>query len=128
MRLDMRKILFLLAALLAGCATTKTPTATNLTDSSAMTVSVKKALGWPVYRDAELTVTDPKTGETFSGRIPGTKPEPIAIGEIDTWPLPDESVGMLKGNKGGVLVCKFRPRTGTGTCMTPSNAMVYVDF
>lgn len=121
----MRWILLLLAALLAGCAT-RVPTATNLTDSSAMTVSVKKARGW---RDAELTVTDPKTGETFTGRIPGTKPELLAPGySWATYPLPDESVGMLKGNKGGVLVCKFRPRTGTGTCMTPSNAMVYVDF
>ena len=118
--------LLFLAALLAGCATTRIPTATNLTDSSAMTVSVNKARGW---RDAELAVTDPKTGETFKGRIPGTKPQ-----LVDPWsstmvyPLPDESVGLLKGDKGGTLVCKFRPRTGTGTCMTPSNAMVYVDF
>lgn len=124
----MRKILVLLAVALAGCAT-RTPTATNLADSSPLTVSVKKALGWPVYRDAELTVTDPKTGETFSGRIPGTKPEPMAGGDLlDVWPLPEESVGMLKGDKGGTLVCRFRPRTGTGTCVTPSNGLVYVDF
>lgn len=122
----MRALLLVLAAMLAACATTRTPTATNLTDSSAMTVSVKKARGW---RDAELTVTDPKTGETFTGRIPGTRPELVAPGvSVMTYPLSDESVGLLKGDKGGALVCKFRPRTGTGTCMTPSNAMVYVDF
>ena len=124
----MRWVPILLAGLLAGCATTKTPTATNLADSSPLTVSVKRARGFP-SRDAELTVFDPKTGETFTGRIPGTKPELLAPGY--SWialPLPEESVGMLKGDKGGTLVCRFRPRTGTGTCVTPLNGMVYVDF
>ncbi len=123
----MGRIFVFLTVLLAGCATTKTPTATNLADSSALTVSVAPARG--VLSDAELTVTDPKTGETFSGRIPGTKKEFVAPGySWATYPLPEESVGMLKGNKGGTLVCKFRPRTGTGTCVTPSNGLVYVDF
>lgn len=122
----MRWLSALLMVALAGCATTRTPTATNLADSSPLTVSVKKARGW---RDAELTVTDPKTGETFTGRIPGTKPALVAPGySLITYPPPDESVGMLKGDKGGTLVCKFRPRTGTGTCVTPSNGLVYVDF
>lgn len=123
----MKKFGVLLVALLAGCATTKTPTATNLADSSPLTVSVKPARG--VLSDAELTVTDPKTGQTFRGRIPGTKKEFVAPGySWITHPLPEESVGMLKGDKGGTLVCKFRPRTGTGTCMTPSNGLVYLDF
>lgn len=121
----MRKILVLLAVALAGCAT-RTPTATNLADSSPLTVSVNKARGW---RDAQLSVTDPKTGETFTGRIPGTRPEFLAPGySLITLPLPEDSVGMLKGDKGGTLVCRFRPRTGTGTCVTPSNGLVYVDF
>ena len=125
----MRWMVVLLAGLVTGCASTPTPTATNLADSSPLTVSVKPARGWPVYRDAELIVTDPKTGETFTGRIPGTKPQPVDIGDPTiTWPLPEESVGLLKGDKGGALACRFRPRTGTGTCVTPSNGMVYVDF
>ncbi len=149
----MRKILVLLAVLLAGCATTKTPTATNLADSSALTVSVKPPRGW---RDAELTVTDPKTGETFTGRIPGTRPAVvIGLGGSRTGnfsgmtsggqlfsgttatsapliqgivPPPDESVGMLKGDKGGTLVCKFNPAARNGLCVTPADGYVYVDF
>lgn len=122
----MRSVIFL-AVLLGGCATAKVPTAVNLTDSSPLTVSVKPARG--VLSDAHLSVTDPKTGETFRGRIPGTKKEFVAPGySWITHPLPEGSVGMLKGDKGGTLVCNFRPRTGTGTCVTPSNALVYVDF
>lgn len=149
----MRTLLFVLAVLLAGCATTKTPTATNLADSSAMTVSVKKARGW---RDAELTVTDPKTGETFIGRIPGTRPTvAIGLGGSRTSnfsgmtsggqlfsgttatsstliqgvvPPPDESIGVLKGDKGGTLVCKFNPAARNGVCVTPAAGYVYVDF
>ena len=149
----MRKILVLLAVLLAGCATTKAPTATNLADSSPLTVSVKKARGW---RDAELTVTDPKTGEAFTGRIPGTKPRvglTLGGGQTSNFsgvtpggqlfsgtttasapmiqqvvPPPNESIGMLRGDKGGTLVCKFNPAAGTGLCVTPAGGYVYVDF
>jgi hypothetical protein len=144
-------LLFLVAAL-AGCATTKTPTATNLVDSSPLVVSVKRSFG--ALRDTELTVTDPKTGETFTGRIPGTKqaivmtlgggrtshfsgmadghpfsgtirePAPVPPSQ----PLPNESIGVLQGDKGGTLVCKFNPGAGTGLCVTPGAGYVYVDF
>jgi hypothetical protein len=149
----MKRSWLVVALLLAGCATTKTPTATNLADSSAMTVSVKPARGW---RDAELTVTDPKTGEAFTGRIPGTRPAVvIGLGGSRTGnfsgmtsggqqfsgttttsapmiqqivPPPNESVGVLKGDKGGTLVCKFNPAARNGLCVTPADGYVYVDF
>ncbi len=142
--------------LLAGCATTKTPTATKLADSSPLTVSVKRGIGFPA-RDDEMTVTDPKTGETFTGRIPGTRPN-IALGLSGSQtshlsgmtsggqlfsgtatgsapmihqivPPPNESIGVLKGDKGGTLVCKFNPAAGNGLCVAPPRAgYVYVDF
>lgn len=149
----MRVMLFILAVVLAGCATQRTPTATNLTDSSPLTVSMKPAFG--AFRDAQMTVTDPKTGETFTGRIPGTKkqvglvlgggqtshfsgmtssgqlfsgttrtPAPVAMPP----PSPDDSLAMLRGDKGGTLVCKFQLRAGTGLCVTPAGGYVYVDF
>lgn len=149
----MKRSWLAVALLLAGCATTKTPTATNLADSSAMTVSVKPARGW---RDAELTVTDPKTGEVFTGRIPGTKPRvglTLGGGQTSNFsgmtsggqlfsgatttsapmiqqivPPPNESVGMLRGDKGGTLVCKFNPAARNGLCVTPAGGYVYVDF
>lgn len=147
----MRWVSIFLIALLAGCATTKTPTATNLVDSSPLVVSVNPARGW---RDAELTVTDPKTAETFKGRIPGTKPEfaiilgggrtshfsGMADGHLFSGTItepapmaqpiarPNESVGVLQGDKGGTLVCKFNLAAGTGLCVTPAAGYVYVDF
>jgi len=143
---------FLSATLLAGCATTKTPTATNLADSSPLVISMKPARG--ALRDAQMTVTDPKTGETFSGRIPGTKAQVGLVlgggrtttfsgmsgGEIFSgtahtsaplWtplPTPDESLAMLRGDKGGTLVCKLQLRAGTGLCVTPAGGYVYLDF
>lgn len=143
--------LMLLAALLAGCATTKTPTATNLADSSPLTTSLKR----PAFRDAQLTVADPKTGEVFTGRIPRTKPQiGLALGGGQTshfsgmtsggqlfsgtthtpapapmlLPGPDNSMSMLKGDKGGTLFCQFQLRAGTGLCVTPAGGYVYLDF
>ena len=149
----MRWMVVILAGLLAGCASTRTPTATNLADSSPLTISMTPARG--AFRDAQMTVTDPKTGETFSGRIPGTKQRVgLVLGGGQTshfsgmtssgqlfsgtaraaaplavpLPGPDESLAMLKGDKGGTLVCKFQLNDGTGLCVTPGGGYVYVDF
>lgn len=139
-----------LAVVVAGCANVRQPVATNLADSKSMTARLERQ----PFRDDVLTFSDPATGETFTGRIPGSKPQiGLTLGggqtthfsgmasdgtllsgtasssaPMFTPSAPTDSTGLLRGDKGGTLVCRFYLQSENALCVKPNGGLVYVDF
>jgi hypothetical protein len=138
-----------LAVLVGGCAT-KQPVATNLVDSQPMPVKLERR----AFQEAALTITDPATGETFTGRIPGSRPQVgIQLGGGQTTQfqgmsadgtlfsgtartsaptfipqVPADSTGLLRGDKGNTLICRFYFKSENAICVKPDGGFVYLDF
>ncbi|MDD3651195.1 hypothetical protein [Immundisolibacter sp.] len=108
----------------------------------------------PRFREQVLTITDPSTGETFTGRIPGSRPQVgITLGGRQTThfsgmsadgqlfsgtahtsapafvpQVPADSTGLLRGDKGNTLVCRFYFTSENAVCVKPDGGFVYVDL
>lgn len=140
----------LVVVVLGGCANARQPVATNLVDSKPMPVKLER----PRFREQVLTITDPSTGETFTGRIPGSRPQVgITLGGRQTThfsgmsadgqlfsgtahtsapafvpQVPADSTGLLRGDKGNTLVCRFYFTSENAVCVKPDGGFVYVDL
>ena len=82
----------------------------------------------PLFRDAVLTVTDPVSGEAFTGKLPGSGPT-VSTGNA---PPPDQvtAFALLVGDRGGALTCQvaLESWSGSGLCSDAAGRSIYLAF
>ncbi len=118
-----------LAMLAGGCATVSTPTVTDVSGRRPWTAKIER----PLFRDAVLTVTDPASGEAFTGKLPGTGPTAtVSTGNAQAARLADQvtAFALLVGDRGGALTCQvaLESWSGSGLCSDAAGRSIYLAF
>ena len=116
-----------LAALVGGCATIGTPTVTDVAGKGTWAARIDR----PLFRDAVLTVTDPASGQTFTGKLPGTAPTvAVSTGTAPAWQGQHAHKGtafaLLRGDRGGALTCELALGSDSGMCTDAAGGSIYL--
>lgn len=117
------------AVLAGGCATVRTPKVTDVAGGGAWAARIDR----PLWRDAVLTVTDPVSGEAFTGSLPGTAPtatvsmggaKPASVAAGGT------AFALLRGDRGGALTCQvaLAAWSGSGVCSDTAGRSIHLAF